>query len=375
MKQILERVVSLAEQKRTGALATVVTASGSLPMSRRSRLLILPDGTQQGTVGGGCLEAEVHALGLKILRGSGAFFARFTLTEAMAGAEGLNCGGTVQMLVEPVGSGHAVEIHRAALEALERQEETVLATVMADPVATATDPVDDARRQGPEPVEILGKGLVGWTGVREGTGILAGPPAAGGFIASIVEEARALLGTDRAALSSATDPAGGKRFALFLESVTAAPVLFLFGGGHVGMSVASVAHMAGFRVVVIDDREEFSNAGRFPFAERTLVRPMERALEDLAIDRNAYIVAVTRGHQHDEHVIEQAISTTARYIGMIGSRRKKAILWRRLKARGAKESDLDRVHSPIGLAIGADSPGEIAVSIVAEMIRVRRGFS
>ena len=368
MKQILERVVSLAEQKRTGALATIVTASGSLPMSRRSRLLILPDGTQQGTVGGGCLEAEVHALGLKILRGGGAFFARFTLTEAMAGAEGLNCGGTVQMLVEPVGSGHAVEIHRAALEALERQEETVLATVMADPVV-------EARRQGPEPVEILGKGLVGWTGVREGTGILAGPPAAGGFIASVVEEARALLGTDRAALSSATDPAGGKRFALFLESVTAAPVLFLFGGGHVGRAVASVAHTAGFRVVVIDDREEFSNAGRFPFAERTLVRPMERALEDLAIDRNAYIVAVTRGHQHDEHVIEQAIATTARYIGMIGSRRKKTILWRRLKARGAKESDLDRVHSPIGLAIGADSPGEIAVSIVAEMIRIRRGYS
>ncbi len=371
MKLILEQAVALAAQGRIGALATVVTASGSLPMARRSRLLILPDGTQQGTVGGGCLEAEVHALGLKAIRSGGAVFARFTLTEAMAGAEGLNCGGTVQMLVEPVGSGHAVEVLNAALEALERQEETVLATVVADPLA-------DAGAQGPRSVEILGKGLVGWTGVREGSGLLGGASTPEGLIASVVEAARELLGTDRAALSSIADPAmgeKGKRFALFLESVTAPPVLFLFGGGHVGQAVASVARTAGFRVVVIDDRQEFSCAKRFPFAEQTLVRPMERALADLPIDRNSYVVAVTRGHQHDEHVIEQAIGTSARYIGMIGSRRKKAILWRRLQARGARESDLDRVHSPIGLAIGADSPGEIAVSIVAEMIRVRRGFS
>ena len=368
MKQILDQAVALAAQGRIGALATVVTASGSFPMSRRSRLLILPDGTQQGTVGGGCLEAEVHALGLKAIRSGRAVFARFTLTEAMAGAEGLNCGGTVQMLVEPVGSGHSVEVHRAALEALERQEESVLASIVADPLA-------DAQEQGPRSVEILGKGLVGWTGVREGSGLLGDASASSGLIAPVVEAARELLGTDRAALSWVADPVSGKRFALFLESVTSPPVLFLFGGGHVGRAVAAVAATAGFRVVVIDDREEFSCAERFPMAEQTLVRPMQSALAGLPIDRNAYIVAVTRGHQHDEHVIEQAVGTSARYIGMIGSRRKKAILWRRLKARGARESDLDRVHSPIGLAIGADSPGEIAVSIVAEMIRVRRGFS
>jgi xanthine dehydrogenase accessory factor len=301
------------------------------------------------------------------MRTGNAVFARFTLTEEMAGAEGLNCGGTVQILVEPVGGAQTLQVHRAALEALERQQETALATLVADPLA-------ESREQGPRTVEILGKGLVGWTGVREGSGWLgASPPAS--LLAPVVEAARALLGTDRAALSWVTDPVTGQRLALFVESVTAQPVLYLFGGGHVGQAVASVARTAGFRIVVIDDRQEFSSPERFPFAERTLVRPMENALEDLPIDRGAYIVAVTRGHQHDERVIEQAIATPARYIGMIGSRRKKAILWRRLKARGARDADLDRVHSPIGLAIGADSPGEIAVSVVAEMIRVRRGYS
>jgi len=367
MKPILERIADLAASGRVGALATVVTASGSFPMSRRSRLLVLPDGAQEGTVGGGCLEADVHALGVKTLRSGQARFVRVTLTEEMAGAEGLNCGGTVQMLVEPVGAGYGEDVYRAALEALEQREETVLATLLED--------LSEERGPGAREAAMLGKGLIGWTGVRAGSGLLAGGAASAGLTAQVVDAAREVLGTDRAVLSSVEDPAARRRLSLFLESVTAPPVLFLFGGGHVGMAVASVARTAGFRIVVVDDREEFSSAARFPFAEKTLVRPMDRALEGLPIDRSAYIVAVTRGHQHDELVIEQAIRTTARYIGMIGSRRKKVILWRKLKARGARDADLDRVHSPIGLPIGADSPGEIAVSVVAEMIRVRRGFA
>ena len=351
MKEILEEIIDLIRRDERGAVASIVSASGSLPMSRRSKMLTMPDGAQRGTVGGGCLEADVHAMSRKVIGSGEAAWQRFTLTESMAGAEGLNCGGTVEILIEPVGGLHGVahaEIYRRTLAALRTKEETVLATVVsAAPGAL-----------------ILGKGLVGWKGLRIGWGRLGGDES---LTQLAVEEGLAILGQDRAVVITAP---GGER--ILLETVSAPPTLYLFGGGHVSLAVARVARTAGFRVVVVDDRPAFANKERFPEADETLVLPMETALSHLPIDRTAFIVAVTRGHQHDEPVIEQAIRTPACYIGMIGSRRKVAILWERLKARGATQEDLDRVHAPIGLSIGADTPGEIAVSIVAQLISVRR---
>jgi xanthine dehydrogenase accessory factor len=133
-----------------------------------------------------------------------------------------------------------------------------------------------------------------------------------------------------------------------------------------------VARIAGFRIIVIDDRKAFANPDRFPEAEAVHVMPMEGAVDRLGIGRDAYVVVVTRGHQHDEPVIEAAIRTPAAYIGMIGSRRTVALAWERLRGRGATPEQLARVHAPIGLDIGADTPGEIAVSIVAQMIALRR---
>lgn len=355
MNEILETILQSIERGEAVALATIVTGSGSLPMSRRSKMVVRSDGTQIGTVGGGCVEADVHAMAMQCLRTGRPSLRRFTLTEAKAGAEGLNCGGTVEILAEPVSDP---AFHRQVLDALARRDELVLATLVAGD--------DDAPR-------IAGKGLVGWKGLREATGSL---PSGGSPLREwLEEEALTILGADvcvRKTLPAGLAPEGsGLRWAL-LEALCVPPTLYLFGGGHVSLAVARVARPAGFRIVVVDDRAAFSNPERFPEADETLVLPMETAFSRLRVDSGSYIVAATRGHQHDEPVIEQAVRTPAAYIGMLGSRRKVAIMWERLKARGATDEMLARVHAPIGLPIGADSPAEIAVSIVAQLIETRR---
>jgi len=371
MKEILEEVIRILEHggpEERVAVASIVSASGSLPMSRRSRMLVASSGAQQGTVGGGCLEAEVHALAGTVMRQGGARLRRFTLTEAKAGAEGLNCGGTVEILIEalPAGGGvggvggdvgdEALSIHRQALASLEAREETVLATVIEP-------------RGSEGVVAIAGRALVGWKGLRIGSGLLRDDAP---LTRHAVEEGLAILGQDRSRLSRLPEGMAAPGSLLFLETISTPPVVYLFGGGHVSLAVARVARVAGFRIVVVDDRAAFANPERFPEADLTLVAPMETAFSRLPIDRHSYVVAVTRGHQHDEPVIEQALATPAAYIGMIGSRRKVAIMWKRLRERGITDQQLARVHAPIGVPIGGDSPGEIAVSIVAQMIQVRR---
>jgi xanthine dehydrogenase accessory factor len=355
MKEILETILASIERDEPVALATIMTGSGSLPMSRRSKMVVRADGTQIGTVGGGCVEAEVHAMATLCLRAGRPAVRRFTLTEAKAGAEGLNCGGTVEILIEPLSDA---AFHRRVLEDLGRRDELVLVTLGSGP--------DDA------PV-IEGKGLVGWKGWRAATGLLAGEESP--LRPFIEEEALSILGRDtcdkRPLPAGLVPDALGPCWAL-LETLCAPPTLYLFGGGHVSLAVARVARTAGFRIVVVDDRAAFANPQRFPEADQTLVLPMETAFSHLPIDAGSYVVAATRGHQHDEPVIEQAVRSPAAYIGMLGSRRKVAIMWERLRARGATDEMLARVHAPVGLPIGADGPGEIAVSIVAQLIETRR---
>lgn len=367
MQEILEEIISLIERREDGALASIVSAKGSLPMSRRSKMLVLSDGSQRGTVGGGCLEAEVHAMGRQAMKAGAPVVARFTLTEAKAGAQGLNCGGTVEILIEPLRGDDAAagEVLRQALDALRGGDETVMATILSREGGKVGAGAD-SQQEGA--LRVAGKGLVGWKGLRIGTGALAGDASLACFA---VEEALSILGQDKAVFVN-LPAAGPSETRIFLETLNAPPTLYLFGGGHVSLSVAHVARTAGFRIVVVDDRPAFASAERFPEADRTLVLPLESALAHLPVDRNSYIVAVTRGHQHDEPIIEQAIRTPAAYVGMIGSRRKVALMRRRLLERGATMDQLDQVHAPIGLSIGADSPGEIAVSIVAQMIEVRR---
>jgi len=160
---------------------------------------------------------------------------------------------------------------------------------------------------------------------------------------------------------------------VFIEPIVSAPTLYIFGGGHIGLPLAKMAKLVGFRIVIIDDRPEFANPERFPEAQLTLVEDYSLAVfSKLKIDKSSYIVIVTHGHKGDEAVLEEALATKARYIGMIGSRAKVKTVFSHLLAKGISQELLDKVHSPIGLAIHAETPEEIAASILAEIVKVRR---
>ena len=157
-----------------------------------------------------------------------------------------------------------------------------------------------------------------------------------------------------------------------IESYSVAGTVFIFGAGHVARQVAAISKRVGFTTLVLDDRKEFASPDRFPDADRILVLDtFEDALQELSLDSDSYIVILTRGHRHDQTVLSQALKTDARYIGMIGSRRKRDTIYRNLLDDGFTTKDIDRVHSPIGIDIQAETPEEIGVSIVAELILER----
>ena len=159
---------------------------------------------------------------------------------------------------------------------------------------------------------------------------------------------------------------------VFIEPVRAAPRLFIFGGGHIGIPLAKMASLADFKIVVVDDRPEYATNERFPDAAEVIVSDFESSFEKLKVAPGSFIVIVTHGHKGDETVLEGALKTPAKYIGMIGSKTKNEAVFSHLLAKGFTQADLARVHAPIGLHIRAQTPEEIAVAILGEMIQVRR---
>lgn len=159
---------------------------------------------------------------------------------------------------------------------------------------------------------------------------------------------------------------------VFIEPILSSPTLYIFGGGHISLPLTKIGKLLGFKIAVIDDRAKFANPKRFPEADLILAEDFNKAFPKLKIDKSSYIVIVTRNHQNDELVLEQALSTPAKYIGMIGSKTKNKALFSHLQAKGISKELLDAVHAPIGLEIHAQTPEEIAISILAEIIRIRR---
>ncbi len=159
---------------------------------------------------------------------------------------------------------------------------------------------------------------------------------------------------------------------VFIEPIVSTPTLFVLGGGHISFTLVKMAKLAGFKIVVVDDRPEFATAQRFPEADQVFTTIYDKAFSKLNVGKTGYVVIVTHGHKGDAAALEGALSTEARYIGMIGSKTKNASVYARLKAKGITQQQLDRVHAPVGLPIHAQTPEEIAVSILAEIIQVRR---
>jgi xanthine dehydrogenase accessory factor len=164
----------------------------------------------------------------------------------------------------------------------------------------------------------------------------------------------------------------GGNMEVFVEPILPEPCLLIFGAGHISLFLSKMGKMVGFRVVVIDDRPEFANRERFPEADEVIAQDFPAAFPRLTTNRTSYIAIVTRGHLQDETVLEWAVRTEAAYIGMIGSRKKNQTVFSHLQAKGIPEKRLKEVHAPIGLNINAKTPEEIALSIIAEIIKARR---
>jgi len=254
---LFEEIVRLRRAGQRAAMATIVHTDGSIPSYESSRMLVREDGSIAGTVGGGCVEAEVWAAAKEVIRTEAPRKMVFNLNNEAQYDNGLICGGTLEIFVEPI---------------------------------------------------------------------------------------------------------------------LPQPTLYIFGGGHISMALAGVAHAAGFAIVIVDDREAFANAQRFPMAQE-IHTSFEDAYEKIRPNAASYLVIVTRGHRDDMRVLAWALNTQARYIGMIGSKRKVLSVYKALEKEGYGPEKFERVHAPVGLEIGALTPEEIAISIAAELIAVRRNAS
>ena len=366
MEDILEQVVAMRRQGRRGALASLVESSGSIPMSERAKMLVRDDGSVAGTIGGGCLEAEILNVGREVLSSGCAHTTRYTMTEKQAGESGLNCGGTVRIYTEPLEPDTEPDLFAAVVDAKSRRRECAMATVLAsrklpDRESNKLLLFPEGDRLGRLAAAVLNERVEGWAGEV----LQCEKPR----VFNLREEALDLDLPSREAL-------GVARFdgvEVYIEPFMPPPVLYVFGGGHVGAQISSLAKNSGFYVVVIDDRPLFANPEAHPRADECVAAEIEEVFKQLPFDDQTYVVAATRGHQHDETVVELAIRTPARYIGMLGSERKKLILWDRIEGRGGDRSRLEKVYAPIGFNIGADTPEEIGISVVAELIKVRRG--
>lgn len=366
MEDVLQEVVAMRCQGMRGALASLVESSGSIPMSERAKMLIRDDGSVAGTIGGGCLEAEILTVGREVLSTGCPHTTRYTMTEKQAGESGLNCGGTVRIYTEPVEPDTEPDLFSAVVDARLRRRECVMATVLAaqklrDVASNKLLLFPDGDRVGRLDGASLNECVERWAGEvlqREKPGVF-----------NLSEESPAPDSPSREALGVA----GMDGVEVYLEPFMPPPVLYVFGGGHVGAQICSLSKNSGFYVVVIDDRPLFANPERHPSADECVAAEIETVFERLPFDDQTYVVAATRGHQHDEIVVELAIRTPARYIGMLGSERKKLLLWDRIESRGGNRSRLEEVYAPIGFNIGADTPEEIGISVVAELIEVRRG--
>jgi xanthine dehydrogenase accessory factor len=251
---LFEEIVKMRRAGQRGALATIVHTNGSIPSYESSRMLVRDDGSIAGTIGGGCVEAEVWAAAKEVMHKEAPRKMVFNLNNEASYDNGLICGGTLEV---------------------------------------------------------------------------------------------------------------------FLEPILPQPILYLFGGGHVSMAVAKAASAAGFGIGVIDDREAFANADRFPMAY-VIYTSYQDAFEKIRPSAASYLIIVTRGHKEDMRVLGWAVRTTARYVGMIGSKRKVLSVYKALENDGYRPEEFQRVYAPMGLEIGALAPEEIAISIVAELIAVRR---
>lgn len=337
MKPIIQAMDALCEQDLPFALATVISRHGSAPRSIGAKMLVRQDGGIAGTVGGGTLEAQVIQLAMRMIEERRAVTASFQFSGKDAATMDAICGGQVEVLVEWVDprDRETVEIIRHLQSAISRHQKAWLVTIYHEESNSTSHALVEA----------------------DGT-ILGALPD--GTPAETITEARLPYHNQVG------------RHQVIIEPVNIAGTAYLFGAGHVSRSLAQFVKAVGFWTVILDDRKEYANDERFPEADEVIVLDsFSDVLGRISIDSNSFIVIVTRGHLNDLTVLAQVLKSNAGYIGMIGSRRKCELIFQELRNRGYEETEIRRVHAPIGLPINAETPEEIGISVVAEMIQAR----
>jgi xanthine dehydrogenase accessory factor len=297
MRDVLQAILTRTDAGEAVALCLVVRTRGSTPQKAGAAMLVLQNGKSLGTLGGGCVEAEVTRRATELLLTGDDGLLSFKLDHDYGWDDGLVCGGVMDIAVQVIDSPTDAEPWRAAAQAATEGRQTTVAIAVAD---------------------------------------------------------------DRGQVHH------------FDHTVNPQPSLVIAGGGHVGSALAQLAASLDFAVTVVDDRTDYASPQRLPQA-RCVVGAIDLELARLVVHEQTYVVIVTRGHRHDAQALEAVIRTPARYIGLIGSRRKIVTILENLCQRGVEHDQIARVHAPIGLGIGAVTPHEIAVSIAAELIAVRRG--
>jgi len=327
-------------------LARIIKQEGSIPRGAGTQCLVLEDGSIKGTIGGGLLEHQVMEKAKECLKNEESSTMHFELTGDEVAKTDMLCGGIADVYLETVIPQNAVagKIFKRINNLINKGHKGVLLTLISDGIR----PDDEKNR-----ILIEDDGsTTGEIGVFH------------------TEDKKRLAKFLEIKTPKLIQIEKGKE-SVFVEPLRPYDTLYLFGAGHVSTFVASLAYMVGFRVIVIDDRKEFANKERFNKAGELIVLPFSDVFEKINISSSSYIAIITRGHIQDLNVLREALKRSDGYIGMIGSRRKREKIYQALIEEGVSKERLRKVHSPIGMDIGAETPEEIAVSIVAELIRVR----
>ncbi len=328
---VYEAVLDYLSRGKGGALATIIKKMGAAPREEGAKMFIGDDGTFFGTVGGGCVEAEVWQAAKRVAKTGQVRTLHYRMDGRLVEDEGMICGGNVDIFLEPVLERHK-DLYTAVRDLEKRGGGGLIVTRFSE--------------------TSLSKSLVLEDGAVAGDALAEGME---GRFTSCLDKRRPIIGDG-----------------ILIEPLVSSSLLYLFGAGHVSQYVAKVASMVDFHIVVVDDRGDFANRERFPEAQEVIVDDFHRVFERLPFYGNEYVAILTRGHKHDALVLEEVMKRPFRYVGMIGSRRKSKLILDHLREKGIDEGALKSVHAPIGLPIEAETPQEIAVSIVAELIEAKR---
>ena len=360
MQDFLSQLENTIRENQAVIYTALVETRGSTPQKAGATMLVFPDGSQAGTLGGGCVEAEVKRRALRVLRDNGPReIMTFQLDNNYGWDDGLICGGRMKMLVDPVPSPANNDYLRCYVDALKSGRGCTEAVMLEPEEFAATRFLLDESG-----LLIASRGTHVVADTAE-TSAESSSPSDTNSLNALPEQLLANLRP----VSERPRPyvADGISYLPYLKHCR----LLIVGAGHVGQKVAELADDVGFDVWVADDRSQYCNADRFPRAQRLLVGPIPESLQDLQIDSDTMCVIVTRGHNHDEEALFHLAESSARYVGMIGSRRKIRLIFDDLLKEGISQDALDRVHAPLGFEIGSQTVPEIAISIVAELIACR----